>query len=93
VQPQSATCESTLAPGSTVAQQHLRLPLLRDKPAIQAPVLGGPSESEETSKKLFAIESGKRTLLSAPRHEEDSACERAGVYGARAHRKLASAQL
>jgi hypothetical protein len=92
-QPQSATCESTLAPGSTVAQQHLRLPLLRDKPAIQAPVLGGPSESEEASKKLFAIESGKRTLLSAPRHEENSACERAGVYGARAHRKLASAQL
>ena len=56
-------------------------------------VFRGPSEGEEASKKLFAIGSVKRKLPSSPRHEENSACERAGVYGARAHRKLASAQL
>lgn len=39
-QPQSTTCESTLAPGCTVAQHHLRLPLPRDKPAVQAPAIG-----------------------------------------------------
>ena len=50
-QPQSATCESTLAPGSTVAQQHLRLPLLRDKPAIQAPrCLGDPVKAKKQAR-------------------------------------------
>ena len=39
-QPHSAICESSLAPGSTVAQHHVRLPLPRDKAAVQATAIG-----------------------------------------------------
>ena len=87
VQPQSAACESTLAPGSTVATPP-PIATAKGQPAVQAPrwVLRGPKEGERATKKLFAIGTVKRKLPSPPRHEENSACERAGV-SARAHRK------
>ena len=94
-QAQSATCESTLAPGSTVAQPHLRSPLPRDKPAVQAPAIGAPGtqrrrrSTQETPR--YGI--GQENTPVAPKACMNSACERAGMYGARAHRKLASAQL
>ena len=50
----------------------------------------GPSKREEAPKKLIAIGSLKRIL---PLPCMNSACERSGKFGARAHRKLASAQL
>ena len=60
----------------------------KGQPAVQAPqwVLRGPNEGERATKKLFAVGTVKRKLPSPPRHEENSACERAGV-SARAHRK------
>ena len=54
----------------------------KGQPAVQAPqwVLRGPNEGERAAKKLFAIGSVKRKKLpSHPRHEENSACERACV--------------
>ena len=53
----------------------------KGQPAVQAPqwVLRGPNEGERAAKKLFAIGSVKRKLPSHPRHEENSACERACV--------------
>jgi hypothetical protein len=53
----------------------------KGQPAVQAPqwVLRGPDEGERAAKKLFAIGPVKRKLPSPPRHEENSACERACV--------------
>ena len=54
----------------------------KGQPAVQAPqwVLRGPNEGERAAKKLFAIGLVKRKKLpSPPRHEENSACERACV--------------
>ena len=49
VQPQSAACESTLAPGSTVAQHHLRLLLPRDNPPFRprSGCFGDPTKEKE----------------------------------------------
>jgi hypothetical protein len=49
VQPQSAACESTLAPGSTVAQHHLRLLLPRDNPPFRPRswCFGDPTKEKE----------------------------------------------
>jgi hypothetical protein len=49
VQPQSAACESTLAPGSTVAQHHLRLILPRDNPPFRPRngCFGDPTKEKE----------------------------------------------
>ena len=91
-QPQSATCESTLAPGSTVAQPHLRSPLPRDKPAAQAPAIGA-SGTQQRRRCTHRDGIGQENTPVAPKACMNSACERAGMYGARAHRKLASAQL
>ena len=94
-QPQSATCESTLAPGSTVAQPHLRSPLPRDKPAAQAPAIGasGTQRRRRCAQETPRDGIGQENTPVAPKACINSACERAGMYGARAHRKLASAQL
>jgi hypothetical protein len=56
-------------------------------------VLRGPSEGEEATKKLLAIGSEEDKLPSPPRHEENSACGRAGaVWRATRARELANAQ-
>ena len=74
-QPQRATCESTLAPGSTVAQHHVRLPLPRDKPAVQALAIGASGTQRRRRSNQGSV---RRKLL-----KEKSACERAGTARAR----------
>ena len=88
-QPHSAICESTLAPGSTVAQHHVRLPLPRDKPAVQALAIGasGTQQMRRSNQETFLYRIGQEKT---PKGEIRL---RARRYGARAHRKLASALL
>jgi len=99
-QPQSATCESTLAPGSVTA------PLWRNptsdrhycqgtNPPSRRPitVLRGSSGGEEATKKLLAIGSVKGKLPSPPRHEEKPACNKGAARARNMRLKARSSRL
>ena len=94
-QPQGVIRDSLHAPGSTVAHPRHQSPLPRDKPAAQAPAIGasGTQRRRRCAQETPRDGIGQENTPVAPKACINSACERAGMYGARAHRKLASAQL
>ena len=89
-QPHSAICESTLAPGSTVAQHHLRLLLPRDNPPFRprSGCFGDPTKEKE---QLRNYRIGQEKTPLAPKASGETRLW-ASRCGARAQRRLASAQ-
>ena len=89
-QPQCAICESTLAPGCTVAQHHLRLLLPRDKPANSC--LGEPAK-EKKQPLNSSLSDRSRENSRCPQGTPPVSAQVRRARAPQAHKRAANAQL